>query len=95
MANIEMRARLSFIRPRSRTRYCPLPRRRGQASPTGYVRLSVGIEHDGDVLADLDRALDKSAVPLMRGELITPAAPRFSLRTQEASRRRLLLSSGR
>jgi O-acetylhomoserine (thiol)-lyase len=30
----------------------------------GYVRLSVGIEHIDDILADLDQALTKSAAPL-------------------------------
>jgi O-acetylhomoserine (thiol)-lyase len=32
----------------------------------GYVRLSVGIEHIDDILADLDQALDNSAVPQKR-----------------------------
>ena len=29
----------------------------------GYVRLSVGIEHIDDIIADLSQALDKAAVP--------------------------------
>ncbi|BCJ90598.1 O-acetylhomoserine aminocarboxypropyltransferase [Terrihabitans soli] len=32
----------------------------------GYVRLSVGIEHIDDIIADLDQALERSAVPLKR-----------------------------
>ena len=52
-----MRARLPFIRPRRRIRNF----RRTSSAQTGvtpgYVRLSVGIEHIDDIIADLDQAL--------------------------------------
>ena len=54
-------ARTLAIHPASTThQQLSAPDQRATGVTDGYVRLSVGIEHIEDILADLDRALDQS-----------------------------------
>lgn len=60
-------ARTLAIHPASTTHFQLSAAEQARTGVTeGYVRLSVGIEYIDDILADLDQALDKSAVPLKR-----------------------------
>ena len=52
-----MRAASRSIRPRPRTRSSRAEEQAQTGVTPGYVRLSIGIEHIDDILADLDQAL--------------------------------------
>ncbi len=68
MANIGD-ARSLAIHPASTTHQQLSPEEQRAAGVTpGYVRLSVGIEHPEDILADLAQALDKAVA-------LAPAVP--------------------
>ena len=55
-------ARSLAIHPASTTHSQLSPEEQAATGVTpGYVRLSVGIEHSDDILADLEQALDKAA----------------------------------
>ena len=53
----------------------PADVRRAAGLPDGLVRLSVGVEDEADLLADLDRALASVAAPSGDGLAAEPAAP--------------------
>jgi O-acetylhomoserine (thiol)-lyase len=52
-----MRNRSPVTRPRRRIGRCRRPSSSPRAWARGSIRLSVGIEHIDDILADLDQAL--------------------------------------
>ncbi|WP_412067902.1 cystathionine gamma-synthase [Rubrivirga sp. IMCC43871] len=51
----------------------PAEVRHAAGLPDGLVRLSVGVENEADLLADLDRALDALAAPAQRAEAAVAA----------------------